>query len=89
MPASAGVWTNSAGRTAVVAEGLSMDEIQEKLDFSEFEEQYTGGDAYIKRYYDWFDRPLREGPIKELSGQPMKAIKPSERGSTELKRYLG
>lgn len=71
-------------RDKMVAEGLSMEVIQERLDFSEFEERYTDGDPYKKAYYDeWFEAPLRQAAIKELSGEPMKAIEPSKRRSAE------
>lgn len=71
-------------RDALVKEGISVEEIPEMLDFSKFEERYTGGDGYIKRYYDdWFEGPLRAAAIKELTGEPMKAIEPSKRQNAE------
>ncbi len=67
-------------RDAMVAKGLSLDEIEEQLDFSPWEKKFTGGDAYKKGYYDaWFEGPLRKAAIKELSGKPMKEINPSRR----------
>lgn len=64
-------------RDAMIAAGVSTDEIAEKLDFSEYKEKFTGGDAYIEGYYnDWFEQPLRQAAVKELSGEPMKEVGP-------------
>lgn len=66
-------------RDVMLAEGLSAAEVQTKLDFSSYEEKFTGGDGYVKGYYDdWFEQPLRRAALKELTGQPMQEIGPRE-----------
>ena len=66
-------------RDIMVKDGVSTDDIPERLDFSAWEEQFTGGDTYIKGYYDdWFEEPFRSAAVKELSGEPMKEIGPRE-----------
>jgi cyclase len=63
-------------RDALLAQGLSHEEVEARLDFSDFETRFTGGDAYIKGYYDdWFEQPFRKASIKALSGEPMVVIK--------------
>ena len=63
----------------MLEEGVAPDDMEKQLDFTQFEERFTGGDAYIKGYYnDWFEQPLRKAAIKELSGKPMKEIEPSD-----------
>ena len=62
-------------RDAMLAKGLSHEEIEEQLDFSAFEVRFTGGDEYLKGYYDaYFEGPFRKAAIKELSGEPMVTI---------------
>ena len=66
-------------RDEMIAEGVSTEDVPARLDFSAYEERFTGGDAYIKGYYDeWFVEPFRESAVKELSGEPMKEIGPRE-----------
>jgi len=53
-------------RDAMLADGMSNEDVQQALDFSAFEDQFTHGDAYIKDYYDaWFEhfyiRPHQSG----------------------------
>jgi glyoxylase-like metal-dependent hydrolase (beta-lactamase superfamily II) len=66
-------------RDALLAEGMSVDEVEAALDFSAFEERFTGGDAYIKSHYDaWFEGPFRKAAMKALTGEPMVQIDPPE-----------
>ena len=66
-------------RDAMIAEGVSTEDVESRLDFSAYEERFTGGDTYIKGYYDeWFEQPLRAAAMKELTGEPMKEIGPRE-----------
>ena len=68
-------------RDKMVEEGVATEEIAEKLDFSSWEEKFTGGDPYIKGYYHaWFEGPFRAAAVKELSGEPMVVIGPSTLG---------
>jgi len=67
-------------RDQMLADGISQEEVAEKLDFSAFEQRFTGGDEYTKRYYNsWFEQPFRKAAIKALGDEPMKAIGPSKR----------
>ena len=64
-------------RDELVAQGLSLEEVEAQLDISSFEERFTDGDAYIKVHYDeWFEQPLRKAAIKELTGEPMVRLEP-------------
>ena len=66
-------------RDAMVAQGMSHDEIQEQLDFHDFEERFTGGDEYLSGYYtDYFERPFRAAATKALTGEPMVTIERPE-----------
>ena len=66
-------------RDTMVEDGVNTEDIPDRLDFSAWEEKFTGGDAYITGYYqDWFEQPLRSAAVKELSGEPMKEIGPRE-----------
>jgi glyoxylase-like metal-dependent hydrolase (beta-lactamase superfamily II) len=64
-------------RDELLAKGLSHEELETQLDFGAFESRFTGGDEYIKGYYnDWFEQPLRKAAIKALSGESMVVINP-------------
>jgi hypothetical protein len=64
-------------RDAMVKEGLLLSEIEEKLDFSAFEEKFTNGDDYNTLYFkSWFERPFRKAAIKALGVEPMVKIGP-------------
>ena len=64
-------------RDAMVADGVAEEEIPENLDFTSFEERFTGGDPYKKIFYHaYFERPLRAAAMKELTGGPMVELKP-------------
>jgi len=60
---------------ALVASGVATEEIAAKLDFSEIEPRFTGGDAYLKVAYEaWFERPFRQAAVKALGNEPMVSI---------------
>lgn len=64
-------------RDELLAKGLSHEEVERQLDFGAFESRFTGGDEYVRGYYDdWFVQPFRKAAIKALSGEPMVVIKP-------------
>jgi glyoxylase-like metal-dependent hydrolase (beta-lactamase superfamily II) len=71
---------NVAGqRDALVAQGVSNDDIGEQLDFSAIEPRFTGGNAYLKVSYDaWFERPFRQAAVKALGEEPMVPLAPPE-----------
>ena len=59
-------------RDRLLADGVAHEEIEKTLDFSPFEEQFTGGDPYKTIFYNaWFTTPLRKAAIKVLSGERM------------------
>lgn len=67
----------AAQRDELLADGLEGEALEERLDFSAFEERFTGGDEYTKGYYDaWFVGPFRKAATKALTGEPMVAIEP-------------
>jgi glyoxylase-like metal-dependent hydrolase (beta-lactamase superfamily II) len=89
-------------RDALLADGMSSEEVEEALDLSAFENRFTHGDEYVKSYYDaYFDAPFKAAAMKALTGEPMVAIEPpvsvqfdDERWEidaveTELVDYLG
>jgi glyoxylase-like metal-dependent hydrolase (beta-lactamase superfamily II) len=64
-------------RDAMLKEGLLLSEIEEKLDFSAFEQKFTNGDDYNTLYFkSWFERPFRKAAIKALGVEPMVKIGP-------------
>jgi len=64
-------------RDNMLADGKSNEEVQEALDFSAFEDRFTGGDEYVKLHYnDWFVTPFKAAAMKALTGEPMVAIEP-------------
>lgn len=66
-------------RDALLAEGMSTDDIGAALDFSAFDDRFMGGDSYLQDYYDsWFEKPFRAAAIKALTGEPMVAIERPE-----------
>ena len=67
-------------RDEFLTNGLSEEEIEASLDFSEFEDRFTHGDEYVKGYYDaYFEIPFRKAAMKALTGEPMVEIEPPER----------
>jgi glyoxylase-like metal-dependent hydrolase (beta-lactamase superfamily II) len=66
-------------RDALLAGGMSHEDVQAALDFSIFEEHFTHGDEYIKAYFEaWFANPFRAAAMNALTGEPMVAIPPAE-----------
>lgn len=67
-------------RDALIAQGVSHEEIAAQLDFSDFETKFTNGDSERETYYKiWFEGPLRSAAIKELSGEPMVKLEPRKK----------
>ena len=55
-----------------IADDLSQEEAMEKLDFSAFDERFTGGDSYIDTYYQaYFTTPLRSSAYRAAMGEVM------------------
>jgi len=51
---------------------MSNEDVEAALDFSAFEQRFTGDDAYVKIHYNaWFEGPLRKAAMKALTGEPM------------------
>jgi len=64
-------------RDALLAEGMSNENIQEALDLSAFEDRFTHGNEYVKNYYDaYFELPFKAAAMKALTGEPMVTIEP-------------
>ena len=62
-------------RDALLAKGMSAEETEATLDFSPFEERFTGGDEYLaNRFEVWFTRPFRKAALKALTGEPMVSL---------------
>ena len=62
-------------RDAMLADSMATEEVAAALDFSAFEHRFTGGDEYVKFFYDaYFESPFREAAMKALTGEPMVAI---------------
>ena len=46
-------------------DGVAHEDIPERLDFSTWEPRFTGGDAYVRGYYQaWFEGPFRAAAVK-------------------------
>lgn len=89
-------------RDGLLAAGKTVDEVESALDFSPWEDRFTGGDPYRKRFYErWFTGPFRKAAVKALTGEPMVEIARAEilpfddehwqieAGESELVSYLG
>jgi glyoxylase-like metal-dependent hydrolase (beta-lactamase superfamily II) len=64
-------------RDEMLANGMDIEAVQAALDFSAFEERFTGGDEYVRVHYDeWFEQPFRAAAMKALTGEPMVAVEP-------------
>jgi len=75
-------------RDALLAGGLEADEVEATLDFSAFEQRFTGGDEYVKIFYDaWFEGPFRKAAMKALTGEPMVAFDKPEEVSFDDERW--
>ena len=69
----------AAQRDALLASGMSNEEVEAGLDFSAYEARFTHGDEYVKSYYDaYFEKPFRAAAMKALTGEPMVKIEPPE-----------
>lgn len=69
----------AAQRDQMLSEGKTPDEVQEALDFSAFEERFTGGDEYVRAYYfAFFETPFRAAALKAVSGERMVEPPPPE-----------
>jgi len=72
----------------LLAEGMSVDEVEAALDFSAYEDRFTGGNAYVKSHYDaWFEGPFRKAAMKALTGEPMVQIDPPEEAPFDDERW--
>ena len=66
-------------RDAMLADGMSPEEVQAALDFSAFEERFTHGDQYVRNYYKgYFEIPFRAAALKAVSGERMVQPPPPE-----------
>jgi hypothetical protein len=64
---------------ALVAKGLSNNEVAKQLDFSAIEPRYTKGDEYLRGYYDaYFEEPFRLAAVQALSGERMVPIEKTD-----------
>ncbi len=59
-----------------VDDGLSYDEAMEKFDLSALDDRFTGGDAYIERYYHgYFTEPLFDSAYRWAKGEVLVKLK--------------
>ena len=66
-------------RDAMLAKNMSHEDIESALDLTSFEERFTGGDEYIRGYYEaYYDIPFRKAAIKALLGVPMVEVIPDD-----------
>ena len=64
-------------RDQMMAAEITAENIEQQLDFSAFEQRFTGGDPDVKRFYtSWFEKPFRKAALKALTGEPMVKIGP-------------
>ena len=64
-------------RDDLLAQDKTVEEVQELLDFSAFEDRFTHGDVYVAHHYnEWFEQPFRAAAMKALTGEPMVEIAP-------------
>ena len=62
-------------RDALLAQGLSEEDAMAKLDFSAFEDRFTGGSGYLAVFLEgWFIEPFRASVFKALKGIPMVTV---------------
>ncbi|CAK9041854.1 Uncharacterized protein SYNPCC7002_A1628 [Durusdinium trenchii] len=53
----------------LVANGLSLEEVREQMDFSSVEERFIGGDQLlISRFQNWFKTPIVQAAFNNASG---------------------
>lgn len=63
---------NSVARQmdALVAQGLTLEEAKAKMDFSNVENRFTGGDVFLGRLFQiWFKEPIVEAAYKVARGE--------------------
>ena len=66
-------------RDALVANGVATDDIPDRLDFSAFEERFTGGDAYVKVFYEnYMVQAFSAAAVKALGDGRMVEPPPAE-----------
>lgn len=71
-------------RDVLLAEGYTVDAAKEKLDFSAFEERFTGGDPYLTFFFNaWSKRPFAAAVFKALKGIPMVEIIPEDDANSD------
>ena len=59
-------------RDRMIGQGMSPEDVEAALDFSAFEERFTGGDDYLTLFYDqWYEGPFRSAATKALTGEAM------------------
>lgn len=59
----------------LVAEGLSQEDAQARLDFSKVEDRFTGGNPLLSRLFlNWFKTPIGAAAYKVATGQPTESI---------------
>jgi cyclase len=60
-----------------IARGMSKEAAAAQLDFSAFDQRFTGGDPMIERYYQaWFVQPLRASAWRAANGEVMVKLEP-------------
>jgi glyoxylase-like metal-dependent hydrolase (beta-lactamase superfamily II) len=75
-------------RDEMLARGMGSEEVAAALDFSAYEERFTGGDEYVRTHYEeWFEQPFRAAAMKALTGEPMVAIEPPVRVPFDDERW--
>ncbi len=66
-------------RDAMLARGITNEEVEAALDFSAYEARFTQDDEYVRSYYEaYFEGPFRAAAMKALTGEPMVKIEPPE-----------
>jgi glyoxylase-like metal-dependent hydrolase (beta-lactamase superfamily II) len=56
----------------LVAKGLSLAEVETKVDFSQQQKSFVGGDAWLGRWFrEFWAKPIVESAYKEAKGEPI------------------
>lgn len=62
----------AAQRDQLLADGLSNEDAQARLDYSSYEPRFTGGSEYLAYFFNvWFKQPFSAAAFKALTGEPM------------------
>lgn len=62
----------AAQRDKLVAAGVEEEDAIKELDFSPYEERFTGGDPLMALFFDaWFKQPFSTSVFQALKGEPM------------------